>query len=287
MYRRILPPQDVLRPIELLPFARTQVRHVLDWQGHDVQRILEPSVAAALEQIACKRRSTSFHAYLAAFQALLFRLLPSETTDKLFVGITDASRQDSKFMKTIGNLLNVLPLRFDRATHQSFGDTIDLVRAKTDTGLEHSALPFDILLNELAVPRSNRWAPIFQVFVDYRLIPSRPAGKPRTWAGCEVSNEMWHTSRSGYDVVLEIKEDPAETTLRIHMQKVLYDETAAELLLNSYMNILHQITEQGVRLDLSKLNKWSDEDVQRALVIGRGKQLSSFASKEFVFDYDV
>ncbi|KAN0111044.1 Bcpks5 [Hyaloscypha variabilis] len=271
MYRRVLPPQDVLHPLELFSFARTQVRPPQDsWRTHVAERVLEPSIAAAVNQIARKRRSTSFHAYLAGFQALLFRLLPSSTTDKVFIGMADANRLDSKFMRSIGNLLNILPLRFDRAVRQSFGDAIESARAKTHTALEHSALPFDLLLDELSVPRSNRWTPIFQVLIDYRLVPSRPAGKPRNWAGCEVSEETWQTSRSGYDVVLEIKEDQNETTLRVHVQKALYDQAAAELLLNSYMNILRQVTEQGERTDLTKLDKWNDEDVQKALAIGRG-----------------
>ncbi|KAM0305055.1 hypothetical protein ACHAO8_011217 [Botrytis cinerea] len=269
-YRRILPPQDFLHPIELFPFARTQVRPPQTWQSHVVQRVLDPSIVTALNQIARKRHSTSFHAYLASYQAMLFRLLPSNTTDKLFIGMADANRLDSKFLRSIGNFLNILPLRFDRATRQSFGDAIEFARAKTHTALEHSALPFELLLDELSVPRSNRWTPIFQVFIDYRLIPSQQGAKQREWAGCDVSEETWHTARSGFDVVLEIKEDQNETTLKFHVQKDLYDEAAAELLLNSYINVLRQVTEQGVRTDLTKLNKWDDKDVQKALTISRG-----------------
>ncbi|KAK0383741.1 hypothetical protein NLU13_9652 [Sarocladium strictum] len=268
-YRHMFPPEDLVRPIELFSFARTQVRPPLDrYETHIAQRVLDHRIVAKLNQLARGRRATSFHAYLAALQSLLLRLLPADTTDKVFIGMADANRLDSNFMGAVGNLLNVLPLRFDRARRQTFGEAITAARDKAYSALENSALPYDLLLDELAVPRSNMWAPIFQVFIDYRLIPI-PA-EQRTWAGCRVSEETWHTARSGYDVVLEVVEDQKNTSLRVHVQKGIYNANAAELLLSSYINILTQVAKQGDAIDTNMLDKWDGADVRKALDIGRG-----------------
>ncbi|KGO74905.1 Acyl transferase/acyl hydrolase/lysophospholipase [Penicillium italicum] len=272
-YRKMLPAENLVRPIDLFPFAKTQVRPPLDsYDTHIAQRLLPASVVAKLNQIARGRRATSFHAYLAGLQSLVMGILPADTTDKVIIGMADANRLDSKFMGSVGNFLNVLPLRFDRPTgHQTFGDAVADARAKAYGALAHSALPFDQMLDELAVPRSNSWSPVFQIFVDYRLVPSHDG--QRSWAGCKVSDESWHTAKSGYDVVLEIKEDAGETSMRIHVQKALYDESAAELLLNSYVNLLSQAAKQGDKVETRKLDKWDQSDVRKALDIGRGPDM--------------
>jgi hybrid polyketide synthase/nonribosomal peptide synthetase ACE1 len=269
-YRRMLPPRDLTRPIELFSFARTQLRTPLDrYETHVTRRVLDPSTVAKLKQLARGRRSTSFHVYLAAFQAMLFHLLPADTTDKVFIGMADANRIDSNFMGSVGNFLNVLPLRFDRASRrQTFGEAVEAARTKVYSALEHSALPFDLLLDELAVPRSNTWPPVFQVFVDYRLISNQQADP--TWAGCRRSEEKWFPSRSSYDVVLEIAEDGDETTLGMHVQKALYDVHGSELLLSSYMNILRAVAKQGDKLRIEMLEIWDEDECKRALEVGNG-----------------
>lgn len=268
-YRRMFSAKDLAQPIELFSFARSQVRPPLDsYDAHVARRVLDPTVAAALKQLARRHRATSFHAYLATLQSLLFRLLPTDTTDKVFIGMADANRLDSEFMGSVGNLLNVLPLRFDRVNNQTFGHALAIARSRANSALEHSALPFDLLLDELAVPRSNAWAPVFQVFIDYRLIPSTDG--ERQWAGCGVSDETWYTSKSGYDVVLEIKEDQNETSVLLHVQKTLYDENAAELLLSSYINLLNQVVKQRDNVDMETLKKWDEVDIKKALEVGQG-----------------
>ena len=206
---------------------------------------------------------------MASLQALLFRMLPANTTDKVFVGIADANRVDSRFMGTIGNLLNVLPMRFDRAARQTFGQAMDVARNRANDVLKHSALPFDLLLDELEVPRSNAWSPVFQIFMDYRLVVKEHADK--NWLGSKIAEESWHTSRSGYDVALEIMEGHESTMLAVHVQTALYDASAAELLVRSYANILKQVAKMGDKFSVQGLGKWDDQDVKKALDVGKGK----------------
>jgi hybrid polyketide synthase/nonribosomal peptide synthetase ACE1 len=268
-YRGILPAADLARPIELFSFARTQVRPALDRYGTHVAKIQIPlEITSKLKQLARTHRATAFHAYLAALQALLFRLLPASTTDKVFVGLADANRLDSKFMGSIGNFLNVLPVRFDRSDRQTFGQAMEVARDRAYGALKHSALPFDLLLDELEVPRSNAWAPVFQVFMDYRLTIKEHANKD--WIGCKIGEENWHTSRSGYDVALEIMEGHDGAMLAIHVQKALYDAAGADLLVKSYFNILKQIATKGAKLPVKELAKWDAETVKKGLAVGNG-----------------
>jgi hybrid polyketide synthase/nonribosomal peptide synthetase ACE1 len=158
-----------LKPLDLLPFARHRTRPVLDRYGHvEAKATLQPSLVSRLMQMARKNRSTSFHLYLTALQALLFRLLPD--TDEFLVGVADANRTDQKYMFSLGFFLNLLPIRFTRDDGCTISRAVQDTRDKAYLALQHSEVPFDVLLSELQVPRSNTHTPIFQVFVDYRQV---------------------------------------------------------------------------------------------------------------------
>lgn len=281
-YRAMFADVDFTRPIELFSFSRTQVRPPLDRYSTHVARLhLEPAVTAKLKQLARGRRATSFHAYLAALQALLFRLLPADITNQVCIGIADANRLDSKFMGSIGNFLNVLPLKFDRKRGQTFGAAIEAARERAHNALRYSALPFDVLLDELGVPRSNAWAPVFQVFLNYRLVVREHAEK--SWAGTRLGEERWHPALSGYDVAVEIMEDGEGAMLAVHVQKSLYDQEGAELLARSYAEVLKEVARRGERIGVDRVPRWDEGDVKKALEIGKGVIMLSPFSADVYF----
>lgn len=223
-----------------------------------------------MKQLARRHRATSFHGYLAALQALVFRLLPVDTTDKAVIGIADANRLDSNFMGSLGNFLNILPLLFNRPDRgQTFGEAVEEARKKVYGALEHSALSFDTLLDELAVPRSKTHAPVCQIFMDYKLVTREQANM--SWAGCKVSEHKWHPARSTYDIALEVVEDHESALIAVHMQDSLYSKEATNLFMRSYVNVLIEVVKQdGDKLMAEKLEKWDKADVIKALELGKG-----------------
>ncbi|RAK95573.1 BcPKS5, polyketide synthase [Aspergillus ibericus CBS 121593] len=271
-FRQRLASVDLARPVGLLSFAKSQVRRPLEGYQTNVARLrLDAPTAARMKQLARSHRATSFHGYLAALQALLFRLLPAESTESLVIGIADANRLDSQFMGSIGNFLNVLPLRFDRST-QAFGQAVEDARAQVYGALEHSALPFDLLLDELAAPRSNTHPPVVQILMDYKLFTREQA--EMDWAGCKVRDHRWHPARGPYDIALEIVEDRESALLVIHMQDALYSQEATDLFLRSYVNLLREVVKpSGDKLTVDKLEKWDKADVSKALELGKGTDL--------------
>lgn len=103
-------------------------------------------------------------------------------------------------------------------------------RPKTYTALEHLSVPFDVLLNDLNIPRSSSAALIFEILVDYRLVMQE-----RTkYAGCRLSDEQWHAAWIDCDMRLEITENPTgESNLTLRMQDALYSRESTELFLRS------------------------------------------------------
>ncbi|KAI0413959.1 lovastatin nonaketide synthase [Xylaria grammica] len=263
-YRSTLPP--VFEAMDLLPFAKSLSRPSIDtYSQFEASARLNQNLAAKIRQLARRNGSTSFHVYLTALQALLFRLLPA--TDDVFIGIADANRQDKRFMSSMGFFLNLLPLRFRRSKPGTkLAAMIKAARDSAFAALEHSRLPFDALLQELNVPRSNKYTPLFQVFLDYRQVMQERS----TWGGCKVSDETWRNAATGYDVALEITENHnAEALLVLRLQASLYPEESTHLLLRSFVNVLEFMVSSHDGI-VDNVPCWPPKDIEAAHAVGKG-----------------
>ncbi|PVH70207.1 putative hybrid PKS-NRPS enzyme [Cadophora sp. DSE1049] len=265
-YRRIIPTDP--KPLSLLPFAIHRSRVNLEkYSSHRADFRLDPSLTAHIKACSRKHKSTTFHFYLAALQALIFRF--QEDTDDFFIGVADSNRNDSKFMGTLGFFLNLLPLRMHRDASKSFGDTIQDCRDKTYAALLHSKLPFDVLLDRLNIPRSASHTPLFQVFVDYR----QGVQERTTFADCAAQGESWHIAKTGYDISLDIIENAAgDSLLTMRLQDTFYSEESTKMLLQSYVNLLESFA-RIPEMTIDKPSLWKAPDVQEGLQLGLGQGL--------------
>lgn len=263
-YRPMIDPQA--KPLPLFPFAKAATRPLLDhFEQFEAKTTLSPSLVLKLQRISRKNGATMFHLYLAALQALVFRLLPEE--ESFYLGVADANRLDKNFMGSLGFFLNLLPMRFERsAPGTTVSEVIKNTRNKAYKALENSFVPWNIILHELKIPRTNTEAPIFQLFVDYRQIARERAH----WCGCKLSDENWLNARNGYDLTLGITDNPTgECLLSLRFQKKLYSEHSTKLFLRSYVNVLESMA-SGVDMKASELPRWAVNDVETALRIGQG-----------------
>ncbi|KAH8162417.1 hypothetical protein CIB48_g5830 [Xylaria polymorpha] len=263
-YRPMINPDA--KAIPLFPFARSPTRPLLDhFEQFEAKATLPPSLVSKLKQTCRKNAATMFHLYLAALQALVFRLLPKESD--FYLGVADTNRIDKKFMGSLGFFLNLLPVRFDRSKPGTMiSDIIKDTRNKAYKALENSVVPWNVLLHELKIPRTNTEAPIFQLFVDYRQI-QRDRGQ---WCGCSLSDEDWLNARNGYDLTLGITDNPTgESLLSLRFQKKLYSEDATNLFLRSYVTVLESFA-TGVDLEVDEVPCWAPTDIETALEAGKG-----------------
>ncbi|KAF5538673.1 polyketide synthase [Fusarium mexicanum] len=265
-YRKSFPKD--FTPIQLFPFAISPARQFAnDYSQHEAKMSIDPELATKVRQLARVNRSTSFHVYLAALELLLFTLLPN--AEEVFIGIADANRGDKKFMDSLGFFLNLLPLRFRRKRlGTQLSSIIQTARDTVYGALQQSQLPFDVLLRELNVPRSDKYTPIFQVFMDYRQVVQERS----SWGGCRLHGEKWHNAGTGYDIALEVNENiTTDTLLGLRLQKQLYSEEHTAVLLRSYLSVLEYMV-QGTNKAADAAPAWSKDDLQVALDTGKAPE---------------
>ncbi|KAF9632941.1 hypothetical protein BFW01_g3804 [Lasiodiplodia theobromae] len=256
---------DCPQPLPLFPLAQRRTRQALTrYECAEATVTLGADLAKRIKDQARRHRATSFHFFLAALKVLLFRWL--EDTDDVSIGLADANRTDGDTAGTIGFLLNLLPLRMRRSPNDSsFADVLTEARTKAYSALAHSAVPFDVLLEELAIQRSSTHSPLFQVFFDYRQLAIRTEKA----LGAELEGDAT-LGNTAYDVTLDITDYAGgEISVSMKTQKYLYPQRAAELLLRSYIRMLEVFAARPDARE-SEPALFDDAAVQEALDAGRG-----------------
>jgi amino acid adenylation domain-containing protein len=162
-------------PEELsLPTGRprpTQRTHA----GGTVGLVIPTELTARLDDLGRAHSATLFTVLLAGFQALL----------AAWTGVSDvvvatrfAGRTRPELRDLIGMFANTLPLRTDCGGDPSFTEVLRRARTTLLDAQDHADLPFERLVERLAVPRVPGRAPLAQVAIQEVGGPSAVPGLP-------------------------------------------------------------------------------------------------------------
>lgn len=254
---------DMPQVLPLFPMTKSSSRKVLAEYNTNSSLIrLDKDLAIRIRTTCIKHQVTSFHFYLAAFRVLLFRFLD---TEDLSIGIADANRNDSATLRSIGLYLNLLPLRFRATPNATFSDALREARTKSYSALEHSRLPFDIILDLLNVPRSASHSPLFQAFFDYR----QGAKENLSFSNVQFQIQDAALGQTAYDISLDVTESSAGPLIMMKAQDYFYSKSTTEKILKSYINLLEAFS-TNANLTHKVPSLFKESDLELALQLGRG-----------------
>ena len=129
---------------------------------------LSSADTVALRALCRQRGVTSFMVVLAALSTVLNRW---SGQDDVVVGVSISTRTDAGTDRLIGCFINTLPLHVSTAGRPAFTELLGRARQVALDGYAHAAAPFDLLVQELNVPRDPRHTPLFQVYLNVIDIP--------------------------------------------------------------------------------------------------------------------
>jgi hypothetical protein len=156
-----------LEPLPL-PFDRPR-RGENNGRGARVSAEFPPQTLTALNALAVQHGVTPYMALLACFQLLLAR--HCDTTD-VAVGTPIANRTHMASEHLVGTLVNTVVVRTDLAGDPTFSELLKRVRETALQAYAHQDLPFEALVEALAVPRSDGSAPLVQVLFNVLNAPT-------------------------------------------------------------------------------------------------------------------
>ncbi|KGO48676.1 Acyl transferase/acyl hydrolase/lysophospholipase [Penicillium expansum] len=258
---------DLPAPLPLLPLSQRSWRpNSSSFGSHLVDFRMDQALKTQIEQCCRRFKVTPFHFYLAVFRILLFRF--TNGIDDMCIGVADGNRKDADVLQSLGLFLNLLPLRFRQDPKQTFADALKDVKSTSDGAFANSRVPFDLLLNELQVPRSPSYSPLFQSFLNYR----QNIVEARSFCGCSSDGELIAGGQNAYDISVDVVDVSSGDNLVVFaVNKDLYSKDDADVLKKSYLSLL-----QGFARNPAARIVWPalhlEEDVKSAVELGRGDE---------------
>ncbi|HEX6862104.1 MAG TPA: condensation domain-containing protein, partial [Thermoanaerobaculia bacterium] len=200
-------------------------------RGAIVPFTLPDNAAAAVRTLARQAEATPFMVLLAAFQTLLLRW---SGADDVVVGSPVANRNRVEIEDLIGFFVNTLVFRLRPRTGDGFLAALERLRAVVIASHEHQDLPFELLVDALAVPRSLAHAPLFQVMLT---LQNAPMGELRV-PGLTFLPVDWQATTAKFDLTLTFGETPEGFPGSLEYATDLYDGTTARRLLSHFATLL-------------------------------------------------
>ncbi|HEY0603314.1 MAG TPA: SDR family NAD(P)-dependent oxidoreductase, partial [Herpetosiphonaceae bacterium] len=144
---------------------------VATYSGANQLFSLSPRLSADLKALSQHEGCTLFMLLLAGFQTLLHRY--SGQSD-IAVSTAVANRGRSEFDDLIGCFINILVLRADLRGNPDFRALLHQVREICQSAYAHQDLPFELLVDQLAVERDLSRNPLSQVMLIVHNTPREP-----------------------------------------------------------------------------------------------------------------
>ncbi|KID72760.1 Polyketide synthase-nonribosomal peptide synthetase [Metarhizium brunneum] len=250
--------------LPLLPLAKIRSRTPLTaYSSHTAEFRLDQEALTRIQSACDGPRATLLQFHLAVFYTLLFRLVDVED---ICIGISSANRQDAAMMQSVGMYLNLLPLVLKSQPNETFAKTLKLIRSKAIAAFAHSRVPFNVIVNELGVPRATTHSPLFQVLVNYR--PG--VSERKDFCDCRSEAISFEQGQAPYDLSLDIIENPGgECRIIMAGQSALFEPRDVHELKDMYKNLLVAFS-RNPALRLAAPSLYDPGSVKDSLKLGQG-----------------
>lgn len=227
-------------PVLELPTDKPRPLHK-SFAGASLRFDADTLLTSKLKNFAENNRSTLYILLLAAYYQLLSKYSGQED---IVIGTPFANRSQSKLNRTIGMLINTLPLRINTSQDQSFAALLSGLKKMVYEAIDHQSYLCEDLIRELNIqPVSNRNSLYDTVFSMQNFIPAS-GGQELQLDWIELPGRT-----SKVDLSLECKEQDGNLTFTLEYSTELFHQDTMDRLVEHYIQILKAVTEsQAIRL---------------------------------------
>ncbi|KAK0609806.1 Fusarin C synthetase [Lasiodiplodia hormozganensis] len=240
----------------LLPMALRDTRPVVkELETDNVTFALDSTLGRSIKDFCARHAVTPFMFMTSSLSALVHRLTGDED---VVVGIADGDRGHSAFDDMIGFTVNMLPIRSRTSASEPFISILDGFRKSCLEAYEHRAMPFDVLLSRLEIPRRTSHSPVFQITVNYQMHGAFPE---YDYGDFKFTKYDHYNARLQMDLSLSIEE---ELTGRLdcvfEFDTALYDRQGITSLAEIYKTFIENIVVSDGALPLNQTSIVSTAD---------------------------
>ena len=211
--------------------------------------------AEPLRQISRQERTTLFTTLLTCF-AIIVRI--HSGSKRPVFGSPVAGRDRPDLEKLIGFFVNTLVIRLDLRNDPSLRQALRSTRQITLDAFAHQELPFERLVEALAVSGSRTHNPLFQNLFTVQSAPEAGEPDPRSPDGVEFEEEVF----SKFDLTLSFF-DSREGRLhgRLEFDTDLFDRSTIERLISHFHAVVRAFADNPEQ-PLSALRVESEDELE-------------------------
>ncbi len=222
-----------LRQLGNLPYAAVPPDHAADARGPGaIASIMLPRlITDEMAQSAREHGCTLFTVALAALGRMLQVRIGA---DDIAIGTQVANRGDVELEPLIGCFINTLVLRLKLTHAQSWSESINHAAAVVADALQHSELPFELLIQALNPKRDRGRTPLFSV----NLIFQRSFVCPPKQVGLTLIDMPSHSAGALYDLNFFMVERPEGWRASCEYDAGRYEAATVEAMLAEWVAAL-------------------------------------------------
>jgi amino acid adenylation domain-containing protein len=219
---------------------------VQTYRGHRLAVDLPRELAEALTALGRREGATLFMVLLAAFQALLGRLV---RRDDVVVGTPIAGRNRREIEGLIGFFVNTLVLRVGLDGDPGVRELLERARRVSLDGYAHQNIPFERLVEELHPERDLSFHPLFQVMLALQNPPRGSFALP----GLTLETLPSEGGTSKFDLTLSLQEGESGLRGSLEYNSDLFDAATLERWMGSFRVLLEALAACAPEQRLSTL----------------------------------
>lgn len=232
------------------------------YEGKAFTVTLPPAMTAALKALGRKEKATLFMTLLTAYNVLLYRYTGQ---DDIVVGCPVAGRNELDIEDMIGLFVNTLPMRSRISPADSFLALLRRVKATALEAYDNQDLPFEKLVERLAVQRAMDRSPVFQTLFQLKNFP----GGQAVLAGHPAERVEFEEVVAKVDLTLEITETGNGLECRFEYPVALFDPETVVSMAGHWRTLLDDIIADTSK-EVSRLRMLTDKEQMDLLARGRG-----------------
>ncbi len=217
-------------PLVSLPADRPRPAQQSFRGGHRRHALPAPLVAG-VAALAAAQDASPFMVYLAAFQALLYRLTGQRD---LVVGSAVANRDRPELEAMVGLFVNTLPLRTQLAPDLDFLALLGRCRQGVLAALADREVPFERLVDELVPERNLAHTPLVQVMLVLQNAPLLVTPPP----GLTAIAEEVDTGTARFDLALSLQPASDGLVAVTKYSRDLFDATTVDRWTGAFTRLL-------------------------------------------------
>lgn len=166
----------------------------------------------------------------AAFSTFLSRY---SNNNDFIIGIPVANRLHSEVETMIGCFVNTLPIRLSLQSGMSFREMLQQTKNKYVSALSNQDLPFEVIVESLAIPRNANFSPVFQIMMVFHNNQESDLVLP----GTVISQRKSEAYSAKFDLTLNITQEDSKLRLDWEFNNDLFEHKTVERLSNLFISL--------------------------------------------------